>query len=148
MRESSCSTVDTSSAAMRVTIAGRSMGRFPAILSILAGLITWNYMCCVPNHGSGDLQEGESHMVPDSFSGLAQTQAPHPLADVSRWAKRAAKLLGAAAVVSLLASTIAFANDVGNSQQAARVEHACSVVMGLHRPGDLYDTCIRSLNNT
>ena len=87
-------------------------------------------------------------MVPDSFSGLAQTQEPHPLADVSRWAKRAAKLLGAAAVVSLLASTIAFANDVGNSQQAARVEHACSVVMGLHRPGDLYDTCIRSLNNT
>jgi hypothetical protein len=27
-------------------------------------------------------------------------------------------------------------------------QHACSVVMGLHQPGDLYDTCVRSLNKT
>src|SRR5262249_35604280 len=27
-------------------------------------------------------------------------------------------------------------------------EHACAVAMGLHRPGDLYNTCIRSLNKT
>jgi hypothetical protein len=25
-------------------------------------------------------------------------------------------------------------------------QHACSVVMGLHQPGDPYDTCVRSLN--
>src|SRR6516165_8872554 len=86
-------------------------------------------------------------MVPAIFSGIAQRQGQRLLVGMGLRAKRSAKLLGAAAVVSLLASTIAFAND-GNSQQAARVEHACSVVMGLHRPGDLYDTCIRSLNNT
>jgi hypothetical protein len=27
-------------------------------------------------------------------------------------------------------------------------DHACAVVMGLHQPGDLYDTCIRSLNKS
>jgi len=26
--------------------------------------------------------------------------------------------------------------------------HACAVTMGLHQPGDLYDTCIRSLNKS
>ena len=87
-------------------------------------------------------------MVPAIFSGIAQRQGQRLLVGMGLRAKRSAKLLGAAAVISLLASPIAFANDLGNSQQAARVEHACSVVMGLHRPGDLYDTCIRSLNNT
>jgi len=29
----------------------------------------------------------------------------------------------------------------------AREQHACAVVMGLHQPGTLYDTCIRSLDN-
>ena len=26
--------------------------------------------------------------------------------------------------------------------------HACAVTMGLHQPGDLFDTCIRSLNKS
>jgi hypothetical protein len=30
----------------------------------------------------------------------------------------------------------------------AQEYHACAVVMGLHQPGDLYDTCIRSLSKT
>ena len=100
------------------------MARFPAILSILAGLITWNYMYCVPDHGSGDLQEGDSHMVPDTFSSVAKTQTPHPLAGVSRWAKRSAKLLGAAAVGGLLASPVAFANGTANSERMTREERA------------------------
>jgi hypothetical protein len=29
-----------------------------------------------------------------------------------------------------------------------REQHACTVVMGLHQPGDLYDTCIRSLSKS
>ena len=87
-------------------------------------------------------------MIPDIFSGVAQTQSPPPLVDMSRWAKRSAKLLSAAAVVSLLASPIAFANEAANSERMKREEHACTVVMGLHRPGDLYDTCIRSLRNS
>jgi hypothetical protein len=34
-----------------------------------------------------------------------------------------------------------------NSPQAAQVQHACAVVMGLE-PGELYDTCVRSLNRS
>ena len=30
----------------------------------------------------------------------------------------------------------------------AREQHACSVVMGLHRPGDLYLACVRSLDRS
>jgi hypothetical protein len=30
----------------------------------------------------------------------------------------------------------------------AQEQHACAVVMGLHQPGDLYDTCISSLDKT
>jgi hypothetical protein len=40
------------------------------------------------------------------------------------------------------------AYSAGNSSRMAREHHACAVVMGLHQPGDLYDTCIRSLNKT
>jgi len=87
-------------------------------------------------------------MTPEIVSRVAQTQAPRPLVDMRCWAKKSAKLLGAAAVVSLLASPIAFANEAANSERMTREEHACTVVMGLHRPGDLYDTCIRSLRNS
>jgi hypothetical protein len=34
----------------------------------------------------------------------------------------------------------------GNPSRMALEHHACAVVMGLHQPGDLYDTCIRSLS--
>jgi hypothetical protein len=40
------------------------------------------------------------------------------------------------------------AYSAGNSSRMAREHHACAVVMGLHQPGDLYDTCVRSLNKT
>src|SRR5271169_473121 len=46
------------------------------------------------------------------------------------------------------ASADTFANAAGNSSRMAQEQHACAVVMGLHQPGDLYDTCIRSLNKT
>lgn len=46
------------------------------------------------------------------------------------------------------ASADIFANAAGNSSRMALEQHACSVVMGLHQPGDLYDTCVRSLNKT
>ena len=38
--------------------------------------------------------------------------------------------------------------SAGNSSRMALEQHACAVTMGLHQPGDLYDTCIRSLNKT
>ena len=41
-----------------------------------------------------------------------------------------------------------FANAAGNSSRMALEHHACAVIMGLHQPGDLYDTCIRSLKKS
>jgi hypothetical protein len=58
-----------------------------------------------------------------------------------------AKIIGAAAI-ALLASANTFANAAENSSRIALEHHACAVVMGLHKPGDLYDTCIRSLSKT
>ena len=36
----------------------------------------------------------------------------------------------------------------GEWSRMAREQHACAVVMGLPQPGNLYDTCIRSLDKT
>ncbi len=40
------------------------------------------------------------------------------------------------------------AQAAGDLSRTAREQHACAVVMGLHQPGALYDTCIRSLDRT
>ena len=46
-----------------------------------------------------------------------------------------------------LASAHVFADAAESSPLAAQVQHACAVVMGLE-PGELYDTCVRSLNRS
>ena len=46
------------------------------------------------------------------------------------------------------ASANTFANAAGNSSRMALEHRACAVTMGLHQPGDLYDTCIRILNKS
>lgn len=61
---------------------------------------------------------------------------------------RAAALIVGAAAVALLASARTFAGAAENPSRMAQERHACAVVMGLHQPGDLYDTCISSLNKT
>ena len=55
------------------------------------------------------------------------------------------RVAGAAATVALLASAHAFAQD---PPRLARERHACAVVMGLHHPGSLYDSCIRTLEQS
>ena len=55
---------------------------------------------------------------------------------------------GAVVAAALLASANAFAQAPGSSSQMTQEQHACAVVMGLHQPGDLYDTCITSLNKS
>jgi hypothetical protein len=64
-----------------------------------------------------------------------------------RRATVSAKIIGAAAI-ALLASASTFANAAESSSRMALENNACAVVMGLHQPGDLYDTCIRSLNKS
>lgn len=77
-------------------------------------------------------------------SNIAQTQV---YGRSGRQAKAPAKIIGAAAI-ALLASANTFANAAENSSRIALEHHACAVVMGLHQPGDLYDTCIRSLSKS
>ena len=87
-------------------------------------------------------------MVPGTASKFAHVQGQRALVGVARWSTGSAKLLGAATVITLLASPYTLADPAGSSQRMAQLQHACAVVMGLHQPGDLYDTCIRSLSNT
>jgi len=86
-------------------------------------------------------------MFPLTSSNITQTQGRDPSARLNRRTTTSVKIIGAAAI-ALLASAHTFANAAENSTRMAREHHACAVVMGLHQPGDLYDTCIRSLNKT
>jgi len=56
-------------------------------------------------------------------------------------------IVGAAAV-AVLGFTHISADAAENASRLAQEHHACAVAIGLHQPGDLYDTCIRSLNKT
>lgn len=78
---------------------------------------------------------------------IPDTKGLDPSAQLTRRTPLSAMIVGAAAI-TLLASVHTVANAAENSSRAAREHHACAVVMGLHQPGELYDTCIRSLNKT
>ena len=74
------------------------------------------------------------------------TQELNPSDRLSRRATRSVKIIALAAV-ALLAAANTFAR-AENPTRMAREHHACAVIMGLHQPGDLYDICVRSLDNT
>jgi hypothetical protein len=80
-------------------------------------------------------------------SKVTPTPGHGPSGRQNRWVTGFAKFVGAAAFV-LLASTHAFAGAVVSAPLLAEEHHACAVVMGLQQPGDLYDTCIRSLDKS
>jgi hypothetical protein len=86
-------------------------------------------------------------MFPPTSSNIAQAQACD---SPGRRARRAmaSTMTASMAAIALLAGTNNFANAAEDSPRMAQEQHACAVVMGLHRPGDLYDTCIRSLKQT
>jgi hypothetical protein len=80
-------------------------------------------------------------------SNITQTQLRNVSGRCSRRTSHSVKIIGAAAI-ALLASVSTLANAAENSSRIALEQHACAVIMGLHQPGDLYDTCIRSLNKS
>ena len=80
-------------------------------------------------------------------SNITQMQGGDASARPGRRTTVSVAIIGAAAI-ALLASANTFANAAENSTRSALEHHACAVVMGLPQPGDLYDTCIRSLNKT
>ena len=75
------------------------------------------------------------------------TQQLDPSARLNRRTTRSVKII-TIATVALLSAANTFASAAENSTRTARERHACAVIMGLHQPGDLYDTCIRSLEKT
>jgi hypothetical protein len=93
----------------------------------------------------GSQQEKEMTMLSPTSSNIAPTRTRNPPARPSRRRVPSAKIIGAA-IIALLASGSTFADAAESSSGMARLQHACAVVMGLHQPGELYDTCVRSLN--
>ena len=80
-------------------------------------------------------------------SNVTQTHRHDASARRKRRTTPSAIIVGAA-TVALLASANTFAHAAESSSRIAQEHYACAVAMGLHQPGDLYDTCIRSLNKT
>jgi hypothetical protein len=78
---------------------------------------------------------------------ITQTGAHRSLGRHARRATSSVVTLGAAAI-ALLACASNLANAADSSSRMAQEHQACAIAMGLHQPGDLYDTCIRSLNKT
>jgi hypothetical protein len=74
-----------------------------------------------------------------------QTREFNPSGRLSRETTRSVKIIGAAA---LLAAANTFASAGENPTRTAQEHHACAVIMGLLQPGELYNTCIRSLDKT
>ena len=81
-----------------------------------------------------------------SSSNATPTQPLNPPGPLSRRTTRSVKIIAIAAV-ALLAAANTFAR-AENPTRIAREHHACAVIMGLHQPGDLYDTCLRSLDKS
>jgi hypothetical protein len=98
--------------------------------------------------GAIKARKGDHQMLPQTYSIIAQKQERGPFACISRWAARSARLAGAAAVITLLASPQTFANAAEGSSRMAQERHACSVVLGLDPLDRRYDTCIKSLDRT
>lgn len=86
-------------------------------------------------------------MFPLTSNSLTQTRAYGRFGRRSRRTAALALVVGASAI-AMLSGASNFANAAGSSTRMAQEQHACAVVMGLHRPGDLYATCIRSLDKS
>ncbi|HYZ42181.1 MAG TPA: hypothetical protein VE687_16400 [Stellaceae bacterium] len=80
-------------------------------------------------------------------SNIAQTQPRNASARLNRRTSHSVKIIGGA-VIALFASANPFAAAAENSSRMGLEQHACAVIMGLHQPGDLYDTCITSLSKS
>jgi hypothetical protein len=80
-------------------------------------------------------------------SNIGHSRGYNPLGRLSRRAK-AAPVIAGAAVIALLTCADSPVRAAEHPSRMVQVHHACAVVMGLHQPGDLYDTCVRSLDKS
>jgi hypothetical protein len=84
------------------------------------------------------------HLIP---SNIRHSQESDPPGRPRRRAG-ATRLIAGVAAIALLAAAHTSARAAEAASRMAHEHHACAVVMGLDQPGDLYDTCIRSLDKT
>jgi hypothetical protein len=76
---------------------------------------------------------------------IADVKARDRYSPRSSWT---ASAIAGVAAVAMSASAHTFANAEETSTRVAREHHACTVIMGLPQPGELYDACITSLHNS
>jgi hypothetical protein len=73
-------------------------------------------------------------------------------ASPSRCGRPASQGMASAVVVGaatfMLVPALAFGQATPNSPRFSREQHACSVILGLGQSGQLYETCISSLNRS
>ena len=86
-------------------------------------------------------------MFSHSSFDATSTQQLNSSGRLCRRTTRSVKIIAVAAV-ALLATANTFANAAENPTRTEQEHHACAVIMGLHQPGDLYNTCMRSLDKT
>jgi hypothetical protein len=80
-------------------------------------------------------------------SNIGHSRTCSPLGRRTRRAT-AAPVIVSAAVIALLTCADSPARAAEHPSRMVQEHHACAVVMGLHPPGDLYDTCVRSLDKS
>ena len=80
-------------------------------------------------------------------SNIGHSRAWNALGRLTRRAT-AAPVIVSAAVIALLTCADSPARAAEHPSRMVQEHHACAVVMGLHPPGDLYDTCVRSLDKS
>jgi hypothetical protein len=91
--------------------------------------------------------KGGRQMSQVTQSNIGHSRGYNPLGRLSRRAK-AAPVIAGAAVIALLTCAHSSVRAAEHPSRMVQVHHACAVVMGLHQPGDLYDTCVRSLDKS
>ena len=92
---------------------------------------------------SARIRKGDHQMFSLTSPNVTRVQLPNSSLRPSRRTMPLVKVLGSAAI-ALLAAGNTLANAAENPARMTQEQHACAVVMGLHRPGDLYDTCIEA----
>jgi hypothetical protein len=116
-------------------------GAPPSGTAVQPPMVRENFLVLSGCHQQRSAQNGSGDLVRRH---PATTARPSGRSDLSGLLIVAAPV----AAVALLAVTPRSADAAENLSRAAQEQHACAVVMGLRQPGDLYDTCVRSLAKT
>ena len=80
-------------------------------------------------------------------SNIRHSRGCNPLGHLTRRAT-AAPVIVSAAVIALLACADSSARAAQHPSRTVQEHRACAVVMGFDPIGDLYDTCVRSLDKS